>query len=148
MRAKGGAGGDKSSSIPGGDDAAVAPPLSPAAAAATEQALAAISAADAIAEAPTHLVLIGGRGCGKSSMCRRIAALDSRWQLFPLDTLIQYEAEGLSIAEIVAAHGTRRRRTRCAGSCGGDPYLCADACSCAVRARARARLAALPRLGV
>jgi hypothetical protein len=105
LRAKGGSGSGGSSTA--SDSATAVPPLEPAAAAACAEALASIAAANAAAEAPTNLVLIGGRGCGKSSLCRRIAALDSRWQLFPLDTLITYEADGLSIAEIVAKHGAR-----------------------------------------
>ena len=31
--------------------------------------------------------------------------LEKRWNLFSLDTLIQYEAEGKSISDIVAANG-------------------------------------------
>jgi len=108
-RAKGPASAEPSGGANAGADATERPSLSPAAADATAAALAAIASADAQAEAPTNLVLIGGRGCGKSSLCRRISALDSRWQLFPLDTLVSYEADGLSIAEIVAQHGARCR---------------------------------------
>ena len=109
LRAKGGSGGGGSSTASETASSA-APPLAPAAAAVCAEALASIAAANAAAEAPTNLVLIGGRGSGKSSLCRRIAALDSRWQLFPLDTLISYEADGLSIAELVAKHGARGAR--------------------------------------
>ena len=51
------------------------------------------------------LVLIGGRGCGKSSVARRIAAVEKRFNVFSLDTLIQYEAGGRAISDIVAEHG-------------------------------------------
>ena len=56
---------------------------------------------------PLNLVLIGGRGCGKSSVSRRIQARDKRFSLLSLDTLIRYEAGGRTIPEIVAAEGWR-----------------------------------------
>jgi len=59
----------------------------------------------AVASKKKNLVLIGGRGCGKSSICRRIQASDKRFKLFSLDELIPYEAEGASIPEIVEAQG-------------------------------------------
>ena len=48
-----------------------------------------------------NLVLIGGRGCGKSALCRRILRLNKNFTLFPLDELIRCEAGGVSIPEIV-----------------------------------------------
>ena len=59
---------------------------------------------------PANLVLIGGRGCGKSSISRRIASLDSRWTLLSVDQLIRYEADGATVADIVAASGWSRFR--------------------------------------
>lgn len=53
-----------------------------------------------------NLIVIGGRGCGKSSVCRRLAASDKRFKLFSLDDLIVYEA-GMAIPDIVARHGWR-----------------------------------------
>lgn len=52
-----------------------------------------------------NLVLIGGRGCGKSSISRRIASLDTRWCLLSLDALIRYESSGQTVAQIVQAGG-------------------------------------------
>ena len=57
-------------------------------------------------DGPKNLILIGGRGCGKSSVCRRIQAFDKRFKTFVLDDLIVYEA-GMSIPAIVEAHGWR-----------------------------------------
>eukprot|EP00242_Pyramimonas_sp_CCMP2087_P006517 CAMPEP_0198209992 /NCGR_PEP_ID=MMETSP1445-20131203/18139_1 /TAXON_ID=36898 /ORGANISM="Pyramimonas sp., Strain CCMP2087" /LENGTH=260 /DNA_ID=CAMNT_0043883921 /DNA_START=128 /DNA_END=907 /DNA_ORIENTATION=- len=48
-----------------------------------------------------NLVLIGGRGCGKSSIGRRLLATDKRFKLMSLDDLIVYEANGQSIPQIV-----------------------------------------------
>ena len=48
-----------------------------------------------------NLAIIGGRGCGKSSICRRLFAHDKRFKLLSLDDLIVYE-ESKSIPEIVA----------------------------------------------
>ncbi|MGI9590740.1 MAG: shikimate kinase [Myxococcota bacterium] len=52
-----------------------------------------------------NLVLIGGRGCGKSSLAKRLARCNRNFMLFTLDALIRYEAEGLTIPEIVARDG-------------------------------------------
>ena len=52
-----------------------------------------------------NLVVMGGRGSGKSSLCRRAAAVDKRLGLLPLDELIQFEAYGRSVEEIVAERG-------------------------------------------
>jgi shikimate kinase len=50
------------------------------------------------------LVLIGGRGCGKSSVCRKVAVSDARFTLVSLDDAIACEA-GMSIPKIVDHHG-------------------------------------------
>lgn len=50
-----------------------------------------------------NLVLIGLRGCGKSSVSRYLAQLSKR-PLLSTDLLISYEQGGRSIAEIVAAY--------------------------------------------
>eukprot|EP00793_Prasinoderma_coloniale_P007092 PRCOL_00006944-RA len=42
----------------------------------------------------TALVLIGGRGCGKSSISRRIAASEKRFERLSTDYLMRYEADG------------------------------------------------------
>lgn len=52
-----------------------------------------------------NLALIGGRGCGKSSVSKRIALTNRAFQLFSLDSMIQYEAGGQTIPEIVEARG-------------------------------------------
>lgn len=52
-----------------------------------------------------NLVLIGGRGCGKSALCRRILRRDKGFTLFSLDALIRYEAAAATIPEIVAERG-------------------------------------------
>ncbi len=52
-----------------------------------------------------NLALIGGRGCGKSSVARRILGKEKRFTLWSLDALIRYEAGGLPIPEIVASKG-------------------------------------------
>jgi shikimate kinase len=52
-----------------------------------------------------NLVLIGGRGCGKSSVSKRLARRNRNFMLFSLDALIRYEARGRSIPEIVEAEG-------------------------------------------
>jgi shikimate kinase len=56
-------------------------------------------------EITRNLVLIGGRGCGKSSICKRLARRNRGFMLFSADDLIRYEAEGRSIPEIVDAEG-------------------------------------------
>jgi len=53
--------------------------------------------------AKKNIAIIGGRGCGKSSICRRLFAHDKRFKLMSLDDLIVYE-ESMSIPEIVSAH--------------------------------------------
>jgi len=52
-----------------------------------------------------NLVLIGGRGCGKSSVARRIARRERRFQLYSLDGLVRYEAGGGAIPELVEERG-------------------------------------------
>ena len=52
-----------------------------------------------------NLALIGGRGCGKSSVAKRLARTNRNFMLFSLDALIRYENEAASIPEIVAEHG-------------------------------------------
>lgn len=63
------------------------------------------SVAEAKKSAQRNLVMIGGRGCGKSSVCRRMLATDNRFKLMSLDDLIVYEANGQSIPEIVDERG-------------------------------------------
>jgi shikimate kinase len=62
------------------------------------------------AELRANLVLIGGRGAGKSSIARRLLRYEKRFLFFSLDALIRYEAQGRSIPEIVAAEGWPRFR--------------------------------------
>ena len=50
------------------------------------------------------MVLIGGRGCGKSSVCRLLRAADKRFTLLNLDEMIARKA-GTSIPEIVQGKG-------------------------------------------
>ena len=52
-----------------------------------------------------NLVLIGGRGCGKSSIAKRIMRRNRNFMLFSLDALIRYEAGGRSVPEIVDQEG-------------------------------------------
>ena len=59
------------------------------------------------AGAGLNLIVIGGRGCGKSSVCRRLAAADKRFKHMSLDDLIVYEAGGASIPAIVDERGWR-----------------------------------------
>jgi len=54
---------------------------------------------------PRNLVLIGGRGCGKSSVCRRLLRREKRFVLMSTDDLVRYEAGGRSIPEIVSERG-------------------------------------------
>jgi shikimate kinase len=56
-----------------------------------------------------NLVLIGGRGAGKSSIARRILRREPRLLILPLDSLIQYESRA-TIPEIVAKRGWRHFR--------------------------------------
>lgn len=55
-------------------------------------------------------MLIGGRGCGKSSIARRIKRINKRFTLFELDALIRYEAGGMTIPELVRDQGWRQFR--------------------------------------
>src|SRR5882724_2240037 len=67
------------------------------------------------AEHPTlkkNLVLIGGRGCGKSSLAKRLARANRHFMLFSLDALLRYEAQGTTIPEIVAREGWPGFRAR------------------------------------
>jgi shikimate kinase len=59
-----------------------------------------------------NLVLIGGRGCGKSSIAKRLARANRHFMLFSLDALVRYEAQGATIAEIVAREGWPGFRAR------------------------------------
>ena len=52
-----------------------------------------------------NLALIGGRGCGKSSVGKRLARTNRNFMLFSLDALIRYESKAASIPEIVEARG-------------------------------------------
>ena len=63
-------------------------------------------------EITRNLVLLGGRGSGKSSISKRLARLNRNFMLFSLDDLIRYEAEGRSIPEIVEAEGWAGFRER------------------------------------
>lgn len=53
-----------------------------------------------------NLVLIGGRGAGKTSLARRILQLEPRLLLLSLDTLLQYESKS-TIPDLVAKKGWR-----------------------------------------
>jgi shikimate kinase len=57
-----------------------------------------------------NIALVGGRGCGKSSVAKRLALCNKHFMLFSLDALIRYEAGGLSIPEIVERDGWARFR--------------------------------------
>jgi len=61
-------------------------------------------------ELPKNLALIGGRGCGKSSIAKRLARSNRHFMLFSLDALIRYECGARTIPEIVAAEGWRAFR--------------------------------------
>ena len=63
-------------------------------------------------ELEKNLVLIGGRGCGKSSIAKRLARCNRHFMLFSLDAMIRYEAAGLSIPEIVEREGWKGFRER------------------------------------
>jgi len=56
-------------------------------------------------ELTKNLALVGGRGCGKSSIAKRLARCNRNFLLFSLDTLIRYECGARSIPEIVAQDG-------------------------------------------
>lgn len=58
------------------------------------------------------LALIGGRGCGKSSIAKRLARCNRHFLLFSLDALIRYEADGRTIPEIVEQEGWTSFRER------------------------------------
>lgn len=59
-----------------------------------------------------NLVLVGGRGCGKSSLAKRLARTNRHFMLFSLDALVRYEANGAKIPEIVAREGWAGFRAR------------------------------------
>jgi len=59
-----------------------------------------------------NLVLIGGRGCGKSSIAKRLARTNRHFMLFSLDALVRYEAGGRSIERIVRSEGWAGFRER------------------------------------
>ena len=59
-----------------------------------------------------NLVLVGGRGCGKSSLAKRLARANRHFMLFSLDALVRYEADGAEIPEIVAREGWPGFRAR------------------------------------
>ncbi len=59
-----------------------------------------------------NLVLIGGRGCGKSSIAKRLARANRHFVLFSLDGLVRYEAGGVPIPEIVEREGWPGFRAR------------------------------------
>lgn len=63
-------------------------------------------------ELAKNLALIGGRGCGKSSIAKRLARTNRHFMLFSLDSLIRYECDSKSIPEIVAEQGWRGFRER------------------------------------
>lgn len=56
-------------------------------------------------ELSRNLALIGGRGCGKSSVSKRLARHNKHFTLFSTDALIRYERGGRSIPEIVEREG-------------------------------------------
>jgi shikimate kinase len=56
-------------------------------------------------EVRRNLVLIGGRGCGKTSISKRVSLANRGFMLFSLDALIRYEAHGATVPEIVAERG-------------------------------------------
>ena len=63
-------------------------------------------------ELKKNLVLVGGRGSGKSSLAKRLARTNRHFMLFSLDALIRYEANGENIPEIVAREGWPGFRAR------------------------------------
>lgn len=52
-----------------------------------------------------NLALIGGRGCGKSSVSKRLARRNKHFMLFSLDALIRYERGGITIPELIEREG-------------------------------------------
>jgi shikimate kinase len=67
---------------------------------------------DAAPRLDKNLVLIGGRGSGKSSIAKRLLRMNKHFILLPLDALIRYEAGGITIPEIVAREGWAGFRER------------------------------------
>jgi shikimate kinase len=63
-------------------------------------------------ELHANLVLIGGRGCGKSSLAKRLARANRHFMLFSLDALVRYEASGATISQIVTRDGWPGFRAR------------------------------------
>ncbi len=63
-------------------------------------------------ELAKNLALIGGRGCGKTSIAKRLARTNRNFMLFSVDALIRYECEAKSIPGIVAEQGWRGFRER------------------------------------
>jgi shikimate kinase len=59
-----------------------------------------------------NIVLIGGRGCGKSSVSKRIAQDNRNFMLFSVDALVRYEAGARTIPAIVAQEGWQGFRDR------------------------------------
>ena len=56
-------------------------------------------------EVRRNLVLVGGRGCGKTSISKRVSLANRGFVLFSLDALIRYEAHGATIPGIVQERG-------------------------------------------
>ena len=56
-------------------------------------------------ELDRNLVLIGGRGSGKSSICKRITGRNRNFMLFSTDALVRYEAGAATIPQIVEREG-------------------------------------------
>ena len=59
----------------------------------------------------TNIALIGGRGAGKSKISRKFGKLSGR-VVMSTDTLISYEAGGITIARIVEENGWRDFRNK------------------------------------
>lgn len=51
-----------------------------------------------------NITVIGMRGAGKSNVSRRLSVLTKR-PVFATDTMVEYEAGGVSVSELVAAEG-------------------------------------------
>lgn len=58
-----------------------------------------------------NITIIGIRGAGKSNVSRRLSVLTKR-PVFATDTMVEYEAGGRSIADLVAAQGWPAFRAR------------------------------------